>query len=41
MATRTDEIALSKSLSYGSIALLAGSAGKGFLADWIYSLIWD
>ena len=41
MTTRTAGIALTKSLSYGGIAALSGSAGKGYLADWIYSLIWD
>lgn len=41
MLTRTAGIALTKSLAYGGIASLAGSAGKGYLADWIYSLFWD
>lgn len=41
MTTRTAGIALTKSLSYGGIAALSGSAGKGYLADWIYSVIWD
>lgn len=41
MVTRTAGIALAESLAFGGIALLAGSAGKGFLGNWIYSLFWE
>lgn len=41
MATRTAGVALAKSLAFGGVASLAGSAGKGYLGDWIYSLFWE
>ena len=41
MVARTAGIALAKSLAFGGIMSLGGTAGKGYLGDWIYSLFWE